>query len=29
MNVDVVPDTAEAMDTKAIPTAEKRKPLSV
>ena len=29
MNVDVVPDTAEAMDTTAIPTAEKRKPLSV
>ena len=29
MNVDVVPDTAEAMDTSAIPTAEKRKPLSV
>ena len=29
MNVDVVPDTAEAMDTSAIPTAEKRKPFSV
>ena len=29
MNVDVVPDTAEAMDTTPIPTAEKRKPLSV
>ena len=29
MNVDVVPDTAEAMDTSAIPTGEKRKPLSV
>ena len=29
MNVDVVPDTAEAMDTTAIPTAKKRKPLSV
>ena len=29
MNVDVAPDTAEAMDTSAIPTAEKRKPLSV
>lgn len=29
MNVDVVPDTAEAMDTTAIPTAEKRKPFSV
>ena len=29
MNVDAVPDTAEAMDTSAIPTAEKRKPLSV
>ena len=29
MNVDVVPNTAEAMDTTAIPTAEKRKPLSV
>ena len=29
MNVDVVPDTAEAMDTTAIPTVEKRKPLSV
>ena len=29
MNVDVAPDTAEAMDTTAIPTAEKRKPLSV
>ena len=29
MNVDVVPDTAEAMDTSTIPTAEKRKPLSV
>ena len=29
MNVDVVPDTAEAMDITAIPTAEKRKPLSV
>ena len=29
MNVDVVPDTAEPMDTSAIPTAEKRKPLSV
>ena len=29
MNVDVVPDTAEAMDTSAIPAAEKRKPLSV
>ena len=29
MNIDVVPDTAEAMDTSAIPTAEKRKPLSV
>ena len=29
MNVDVVPDTAEAMDTTAIPTAQKRKPLSV
>ena len=28
-NVDVVPNTAEAMDTTAIPTAEKRKPLSV
>ena len=29
MNVDVVPDTDEAMDTTAIPTAEKRKPFSV
>ena len=29
MNVDVVPNTAEAMETTAIPTAEKRKPLSV
>ena len=29
MNVDVVRNTAEAMDTTAIPTAEKRKPLSV
>ena len=29
MDVDVVPNTAEAMDTTAIPTAEKRKPLSV
>ena len=29
MNVDVVPNTAGAMDTTAIPTAEKRKPLSV
>ena len=29
MNVDVVPDTTEAMDTTAIPTAEKRKPFSV
>ena len=29
MNVDVVPDTAEAMDTTAIPTAENRKQLSV
>ena len=29
MNVDVVPNTAEAMDTTTIPTAEKRKPLSV
>ena len=29
INVDVVPDTAEAMDTTPIPTAEKRKPLSV
>ena len=29
MNVDVVPDANEAMDTTAIPTAEKRKPFSV
>ena len=29
MNVDVVPDANEAMDTTTIPTAEKRKPLSV
>ena len=29
MNVDVVPDVNEPMDTTAIPTAEKRKPLSV
>ena len=29
MNVDVVPDANEPMDTTAIPTAEKRKPLSV
>ena len=29
MNVDVVPDVTEPMDTTAIPTAEKRKPLSV
>ena len=29
MNVDVVPDTAEAMDTTPIPTAEKRKPFNV
>ena len=29
MNVDVVPDANEAMDTTALPTAEKRKPFSV